>query len=566
VFHLAFERKYRHQILDSLSQHARAPIPPTSTPRFQFMTCIDEREESFRRHLEELCPDSETYGAAGFFSVPMYFRGAADAHFVPLCPVVIRPQHWITEEPAYSLADSHRRRQRTRRAFGRVSHQFHLGSRTFIGGVATALIGVVATIPLVARILFPRLSARLRDWVSGFFQPPPVTELRFERTAATAGPADDQLGLSVDEMTAFGEQLLRDLGMTSRFGRLVVVFGHGSTSMNNPHKSAYDCGACGGSSGGPNARAIALILNDARVREQLIQRGLEIPISTHFVGAFHNTCNDSVTYFDLDEVPRSHRRDFEAARDIIEQATERNAHERCRRFQSAALTLTFHQAKQHVEERSEDLGQTRPECGHATNAICVIGRRFRTRGLFLDRRAFLVSYDPTQDTADAAILTRILLAIGPVCSGINLEYYFSYIDSQGWGCGTKLPHNLTSLLGVMDGAASDLRTGLPWQMVEIHEPMRLLVILETEPATVLGILAAQPAIARLFENGWVQVVTLSPSSAEMHVLKRGRFEPYEPRPAAPLARVPTSGDWYRGWRDHLDCAQITGQLATEVIE
>ena len=56
------------------------------------------------------------------------------------------------------------------------------------------------------------------------------------------------------------------------------------------------------------------------------------------------------------------------------------AHERARRFQSAPLTLPFAAARRHVEARAEDLAQTRPECGHATNAICFVGRRERTRG------------------------------------------------------------------------------------------------------------------------------------------------------------------------------------------
>src|SRR5205823_12201589 len=158
---------------------------------------------------------------------------------------------------------------------------------------------------------------------------------------------------------------------------------------------------------------------------------------------------------------------------------ERNAHERCRRFQSAPLTISFEEARKHVEERAEDLAQVRPEWGHATNALCVVGRRSRTRGLFLDRRAFLTSYDPTQDDEDCTVLTRLLQAAVPVCAGISLEYYFSYTDNPGYGSGSKLPHNITALLGVMDGAASDLRTGLPWQMVEIHEPVRLLFVVET---------------------------------------------------------------------------------------
>ena len=174
----------------------------------------------------------------------------------------------------------------------------------------------------------------------------------------------------------------------------------------------------------------------------------------------------------------------------IENACDHNAHERCRRFMSAPLTLSFSAARQHVEERAEDLAQTRPELGHATNAIVVVGRREWSRGLFLDRRAFLASYDPTSDTNDHAILTRILQAAFTVCSGINLEYYFSHVDNAGFGAGTKLPHNLASLLGVMDGAASDLRTGLPWQMVEIHEPVRSLFLIETTPQ-VMGQIMAQ---------------------------------------------------------------------------
>ena len=90
----------------------------------------------------------------------------------------------------------------------------------------------------------------------------------------------------------------------------------------------------------------------------------------------------------------------------------------------------------------------------------------------MDRRAFLNSYDPTTDDPESNILLRILRAAIPVCAGISLEYYFSSVDPAYFGCGSKLPHNVTSLLGVMDGAASDLRTGLSTQMTEIHEPIR----------------------------------------------------------------------------------------------
>ena len=143
-----------------------------------------------------------------------------------------------------------------------------------------------------------------------------------------------------------------------------------------------------------------------------------------------------------------------------------------------------------------------------------MGRRKKTRGLFLDRRSFLVSYDPVQDDAETAILARILGAVVPVCSGINLEYYFSYVDSPGWGSGSKLPHNITGLLGVMDGALSDLRTGLPWQMVEIHEPVRLLFVLETTAKAFLAIMEKNAAIKVMVTNSWVQVAVMDHWSAE----------------------------------------------------
>jgi uncharacterized protein len=556
VFHLAFERRYRTQTLDALSVHSRRAVPRAREPGYQVICCLDEREESFRRHLEELSADVETFGAAGFFSVPMYYQGVADAHFVPLCPVMIRPKHWVTERVVYSLEQAERRRSRTRRALGQASHQVHVGSRTIAKGtLLTAGLGILASVPLVARILFPRLTARIRQGIGVWVAPPRMTQLHLERVTPAPGPEEDRLGFNVDEMATSAERLLRDIGLTSELARLVLIAGHGSSSLNNPHNSAYNCGACGGSCGGPNARALAQMLNDSRVRFLLAERGLNIPVDTVFVGAWHNTCNDAVTYFDLDRLPPLHREEFESLSDIVDAACDRNAHERCRRFQSAPLALSISEARRHVEERSEDLAQTRPECGHATNAVCLVGRRSRSSGLFMDRRSFLVSYDATQDDEETSILTRILQAVFPVCSGINLEYYFSYVDSAGWGCGTKLPHNVTALLGVMDGAASDLRTGLPWQMVEIHEPVRLLFVIETTPEALERILEKNPPIATLCRNGWVQLAVLDPHSDAIQLFQGESFLPYQPE-TTDLPKVRSSAEWYRGQRDHLGFAEI----------
>jgi hypothetical protein len=382
-----------------------------------------------------------------------------------------------------------------------------------------------------------------------------LTRLKLERTEFTPGPEGGHVGFSLDEMADVGERVLRDVGLTANFARLVLTFGHGSTSSNNPHESAHDCGACGGARGGPNGRALAQILNDPRVRERLGRRGIAVPTDTVFVGGMHNTSSEALTLYDTDLVPPTHRQDFQAAREALKRACERDAHERCRRFESAPLTLPFAAARQHVEGRAEDLAQVRPEWGHATNAISIVGRRELTRGLFLDRRAFLTSYDPTQDDADGTVLTRILQAVFPVCAGINLEYYFSYVDNTGWGCGTKLPHNIAALVGVMDGAASDLRTGLPWQMVEIHEPVRLLNIVETTPEVMLRTLDRAPGIGRLCRNGWCHLAVIHPATRKLSVYRDGRFQDYQPQATA-LPKAPSSVDWYRGWRDHLEFAEI----------
>jgi uncharacterized protein YbcC (UPF0753/DUF2309 family) len=553
ILHLAYEKRLREQTLDALTLHARPLLLPM--PQFQVITCLDEREESFRRHLEEAAPDCETFGAAGFFGVAMYYRGAADAHFVPLCPIVIRPRHYV-EEIAEESSDETQRRRTAQRALGTAFRQIHIGTRRIlVGALLTAGLGVLAILPLVLRTLFPGRAARLRERLMKLLQAQPRTRLRLEGSGPDGGVAAAASGYTLEEMVDIAERQLHDIGLTRTFARLVLLLGHGSHSMNNPHESAHDCGACGGSVGGANARALAQILNDPHVRTGLARRGLVIPSNTYFLGALHNTCNEYVKIFDKDRLPSTHHPDFKYALNAIERALSGNAHERARRFESAPLTLTLDGAREHMDNRAEDLAQVRPEWGHATNAICVVGRRERTRGLFLDRRAFLVSYDPLQDDAEQTILSRILAAAVPVCAGISLEYYFCRVDPSGWGCGTKTPHNITSLIGVMDGAASDLRTGLPWQMVEIHEPVRLLMVVETTPEVMLRILDRQEATGRLVRNGWVQLAVLDPHAARCELFERGAFFPYNPQ-ADGLPGAASSGEWYRGWRDYLEFAEI----------
>ncbi len=236
--------------------------------------------------------------------------------------------------------------------------------------------------------------------------------------------------------------------------------------------------------------------------------------------------------------------------DAIETTRRREAHERCRRFDGVPRWYPPAAALAHVQGRADDLAQPRPEYGHATNAFCIIGRRTRTRGLFLDRRAFLVSYDPSRDD-DGAILARIMAAVVPVVAGISLEYYFSYVDPTGYGCGTKLPHNVTSLLGVMDGAQSDLRTGLPWQMVEIHEPTRLAIVVEGTRDRLYRVVAGKPD-HRTARATPLDLARL-PRCGLRHVVGAPRRPASSPtRPNTALASVTgESAAWYQGKRGFL---------------
>jgi uncharacterized protein len=433
-------------------------------------------------------------------------------------------------------------------------HAF-LSSRMLVRGwLGSTALGLFSIFPLAARVLSPRRYGRLMERLNSMFLPEPRTELAFVRS--------DQLaegllcGFTVDEKVDCVAAVLEPAGLRKGMAKIVVVLGHGSTSLNNPHESAYDCGACGGRKGGPNARIFAAMANRPEVRRILRERGVVIPEDTWFAGGYHDTCNDNIEFFDLSAMPESHRSDFERVRASLDEARARSAHERTRRFEFASDELNIQDGLLHVQERAEHLAEPRPEYGHSTNAVCHVGRRSTTRGLFLDRRAFLVSYDASQDPQNSN-LARLLAAVIPVCAGISLEYYFSRVDNERYGCGTKLPHNVTGLVGVMNGYESDLRTGLTWQMVEIHEPVRILFIVESTPARVLETIRGNPVTWEFLNNGWIRLAAQDPSDGSRINMYRGNgvwelVQGAEER----LAISDSSPNWYRARSEHLPLARI----------
>ena len=555
----AFERHYREEILAALARNhgrgrwrERASAPDPEVPSAQVVFCMDDREEGFRRHLEELDPGLETLGAAAHFSVPHNWRGLDDSEVTPLAPVILAPvipAHEVRECPregAEILGAVHARRHAwlSRLGQGLLAQ----GRRGPVGAAAVSVAaGAFAGLSLFAKLTAPiavdRLTRRLRDGIV----PPVATRIAFlaPNDSAEASPERPRLGFTDAEQADRVQALLRGMGLTAGFAPLVVILGHGSRNQNNPHAPAYHCGACSGRFSGPNARLVAAMANRASVRALLAERGIPIPDGTWFIGGEHDTCTDTIAWYDTQDVPAGLAQQFQDLRAKLEQAARLHAQERSRRFASAPPGLDPAAAHRHVASRALDISQVRPELGHATNACAFFARRSMSRGAFFDRRAFLISYDPTQD-ADGAILERHLLINGAVGAGISLEYYFSASNDEGYGCGSKITHNVTGLFGVMDGAASDLRTGLPRQMVEIHEAMRLLVVVEQPTEVLTAIYQRQPAIAQLVGGAWIQLAALDPQSGAVSLFSPGTgWVPWQP-PEKPTPTVLHSRKCYLG--------------------
>jgi uncharacterized protein YbcC (UPF0753/DUF2309 family) len=556
----AYERNYREKIFSAVElNRARGRWRKREQrPSAQITFCMDDREEGIRRHLEEIDPSIETLGAAGFFGVAINWRAIDDTRDTPLCPIVVTPAHAVYERATPGQENIQAQHASRRGMRLRIKDLLHLETRRNVISTALliALAAPLALVTLVSKTLFP---GRFGTWVQNRRDDIDLTVPTFVQINAHSDEAatvdNPRLGFTDEEQADRVENFLRTIGLVSGYAPFVVMMGHGSSSQNNPHMAAYDCGACSGRHGGPNARVFASMANRAEIRKLLQQRGLDIPPDTVFIGAEHNTCDEVIEWYDMGQLSSEQRSALESIDSQLQEACQRSAHERSRRFMSVSTRMDTRTALAHVIARSYDFSQARPELGHATNATALIGRRALSQGAFFDRRAFLISYDPSTDP-EGTIIEAILLAAGPVGAGINLEYYFSTVNNEGYGCGTKVVHNLTGLFGVMEGAGSDLRTGLPLQMIEIHEAMRLLVVVEAKTEILGEIYGRQPVIEELVGKRWIQLASVDPDTGEITLFVAGKgFIPWQ-GPQHELATVKCSLEHYGGQRDHLSPALI----------
>lgn len=349
-----------------------------------------------------------------------------------------------------------------------------------------------------------------------------------------------RIGFTLDEQTNFVSQALRSIGLTERFSRFILLVGHGSTTENNPYASALDCGACGGNHGLVSARVLAQMANRPQVRRRLRTQGIDIADDAWFVPALHNTTSDEVKLFDLDLLPPSHLVYLDRLRKGLAAAARLCAQERLPSLTPYVSTLDPSTAARSARRNAMDWSQARPEWGLSRNAFFIIGRRSLTSGSSLEGRAFLHSYDFRLDPK-RRLLENILT--GPLVVGqwINMEHYFSTVDNQCYGSGSKVYQNVAGRFGVMTGNLSDLRTGLPAQTVlkdglPYHEPMRLITFIEAPFDHALRAIRSVPAVRHLVENGWIRLLIIDPETGQVSTFQDGQWQS---RPfGSPQASVP----------------------------
>ena len=70
----------------------------------------------------------------------------------------------------------------------------------------------------------------------------------------------------------------------------------------------------------------------------------------------------------------------------------------------------------------------------------------------------------------------------------------------------------------MTGSKSDLRIGLSKQMVEIHEPIRLLTLVEAHESHIIKLMEKNKKIKNLVMNRWIQLGRICPNTKEIFYL------------------------------------------------
>ena len=501
VWQRAEEIAYQSHIGDLLSQ----PAPSgkvSAEPPFQAVFCIDVRSEVFRRALEHVAPEIQTIGFAGFFGLPIRYQ--------PLGTEVVRPQLpgllWPAMTCSDSIGDPNIDRQIARQRADRLQGFRSWNSFRRLPGSGFSLVESVGLFYLGKLIL--------RSLVLSPEPPLPEAAGLTKNERAQLRPHLVERDVIDPARIDLAERVLRAMGLTKIYGRLVLLTGHGSQCANNPHRAGLDCGACGGQTGEVNARALAAMLNNPATRAGLVVRGLPIPESTVFVAGLHNTTTDEVELFDTDLAPTSSSADIAHLIEALRRAGERARNERAPALDLGELRGRPDALFKSVRKRALDWAQTRPEWGLAGNAAFVVAPRVRTRGINLEGRSFLHDYDWRADE-DGSILELIMTAPMVVAHWINMQYYASTVDNKRFGSGDKVLHNVVGgRIGVFEGNSGDLRIGLPMQSLHnghrwMHAPLRLSVFIQAPLERIDAVILKHDKVRQLLDGQWLHLFRLS---------------------------------------------------------
>ncbi|MCT2196960.1 MULTISPECIES: DUF2309 domain-containing protein [unclassified Paenibacillus] len=499
----AWEETYEHRIKEMIIfSEGRSTDQHAATVAAQFVFCIDVRSEPLRRKIEQSGP-FETLGTAGFFGLPIekYELGSVRQH--PSLPVISKPELRVVEISTASETERYQNRKQ-------LINSIHNAFQTMKQNLLTSLLLPEISAPwfsmqLFFRSILPRKTGTFIRQIREAWMSKPETD--FEICHRSEWP--DRL--TIEEKADYVKQALVSMGLTEQFAPLVVFCGHGSRSANNPYAAALDCGACGGASGEFNARVLAKLCNEPEIRNALAARGISIPECTAFAAAEHVTTLDEINWVYVPELSKEAYRALNHVQSVLPDISEQAKADRISKLPNNSLIL--HPPYAAAERLAEDWSELRPEWGLAGNAAIIIGECRLTMNCDLEGRVFLHNYEWQKDT-DGAILESIIAGPVQVAQWINLQYYASAVVPHYYGSGDKATQTVTSGIGVMQGNASDLLFGLPWQTVMrsegelYHTPLRLLVVIQAPEEYVDRLLRRVPEFRQKIENRWLRLASI----------------------------------------------------------
>jgi uncharacterized protein YbcC (UPF0753/DUF2309 family) len=497
IWQQALERSFQAKTLKGLVKHIIRK-PPVHEYKYQAFFCIDDRECMLVRNLEGFAPDVQTFGTPGHFGLDFMFKESPEAYPKKSCPAPIPAPYTINLLQEVKL----------KQIYGWQNSPNQI---IFMEHLSTFRDGIMSAVNLFIQTFFPEKN---KEIMAVNFLPPKKLQIFNDKTGYN-------FELAADRISA----VLKSINLTSKFCDFVFIIGHYSTTTNNPYYTAYGCGACSGRTGEINAQVFSEMANHQEVRKLLLEKHqLEIPDQTQFIPGYHDTCKDQITLF-VDERLETHH-DIYNFRLYLKKALSLCALNRIKDFELAPRTQSATLALEVLSARSQSIFEPRPELGHSNNALVIICDKTHIRDFSFDRRAFLQSY-ALQNDPEGQLLEGIFMATVPVCGGINLDYLFSKMNNLNVGAGSKLSHNITGLIGLTNGTEDDLLTGLAYQMIELHQPLRITFFVEQSNAIIQKVLDRNEFIRKWFDNEWILLTTLDPQTKELYLYHQKRFQTFK---------------------------------------